>query len=44
VLPVWNKAGDLLGVFDIDSDQVNAFTKDDENELLALLETIFGSI
>lgn len=42
VLPVWNKAGDLLAVFDIDSDQPNAFTQSDAHELAAILASVFG--
>ena len=42
VLPVWNKAGDLLAVFDIDSDQPNAFTQSDADELAAILASVFG--
>ncbi len=41
VLPVWNKAGDLLGVLDIDSDQLAAFTKDDAAALRAILDHVF---
>ncbi|MEO1780101.1 MAG: GAF domain-containing protein, partial [Pseudomonadota bacterium] len=42
VLPVWNKAGDLLAVFDIDSDQPNAFTQADADDLAAILASVFG--
>lgn len=41
VLPVWNKAGDLIGVFDIDSDQPSAFTKEDADRLTAILAATF---
>ncbi|MGB0960512.1 MAG: GAF domain-containing protein [Halocynthiibacter sp.] len=44
VLPVWNKAGDLLGVFDIDSNQPDAFDETDAEEITTLLETVFSSI
>lgn len=37
VLPVWNKEGILLGVFDLDSDQTNAFTKDDADAIETIL-------
>ncbi|MEL0438971.1 GAF domain-containing protein [Phycobacter sp. K97] len=42
VLPVWNKAGDLIGVFDIDSDQPDAFTQEDADELGAILRQVFA--
>lgn len=41
VLPVWNGAGRLLGVFDIDSDIDAAFTVEDENWLAPLLAQVF---
>ena len=41
VLPVWNGAGRLLGVLDIDSDTPAAFTKADEDWLVPLLAEIF---
>jgi L-methionine (R)-S-oxide reductase len=41
VLPVWNKAGVLLGVFDIDSDQVDAFDQADAEALGAILAAVF---
>jgi GAF domain-containing protein len=41
VLPVWNKAGDLIGVFDIDSDQPSAFTKEDADQLTKILAATF---
>ena len=41
-LPVWNKAGDLIGVFDIDSDQPDAFTQEDADELGAILRQVFA--
>ncbi len=41
VLPVWDGAGTLLGVFDIDSDRPAAFTADDEENLQAILDTVF---
>ena len=43
VLPVWNGAGDLLGVFDIDSDQPNAFTQADADALAAILKDSFAA-
>jgi GAF domain-containing protein len=42
VLPVWNDAGTLLGVFDIDSDTPAAFTKADEDALVPLLAQVFA--
>lgn len=42
VLPVRNKAGVLLGVFDIDSNQPAAFTRDDATRLQAMLDTAFA--
>lgn len=41
VLPVWNGAGRLLGVLDLDSDTPAAFTAADEAFLVPLLKTIF---
>ena len=41
VLPVWNGAGRLLGVLDIDSDTPAAFTKADEDWLVTLLAEVF---
>lgn len=43
VLPVWNGAGELLGVFDIDSDQPNAFTQADADALSAILKDSFAA-
>ena len=42
VLPVFNGAGDLIGVFDIDSNQPDAFTEEDAVELSAILAAVFG--
>jgi GAF domain-containing protein len=41
VLPVWNKNGELLGVFDLDSDQPNAFTQVDADAMAAILSNTF---
>ncbi|WP_294226112.1 GAF domain-containing protein [uncultured Shimia sp.] len=41
VLPVWNGAGDLLGVFDIDSDQPDAFTLEDADQMALILAAAF---
>ncbi|MEO0745545.1 MAG: GAF domain-containing protein [Pseudomonadota bacterium] len=42
VLPVWNAGGDLMAVFDIDSDQPDAFTTRDADELTAILASVFA--
>ena len=42
VLPVRNAAGDLLGVFDIDSDQPDAFTATDADFFEQLLAKVFA--
>lgn len=42
VLPVWNGKGDLIGVFDIDSDQPGAFTQEDADQMAAILQQVFG--
>lgn len=42
VLPVWNKAGELIAVLDIDSDQPDAFTEDDATQLAAILAATFA--
>lgn len=44
VLPVFNGAGALIGVFDIDSDQPDAFTQEDARELAAILKHTFGVV
>ena len=44
VLPVLNRAGDLLGVLDIDSDQVDAFTETDAKGLEDILGLVFGRL
>lgn len=41
VLPVWNGAGRLLGVLDLDSDTPAAFTRADEDWLVPLLAQVF---
>jgi L-methionine (R)-S-oxide reductase len=41
VLPVRNGAGELIGVFDIDSDRPAAFTEGDARELDAILAMVF---
>jgi GAF domain-containing protein len=42
VLPVRNAAGELIGVFDIDSDQPDAFTEEDSRQLDAILASVFA--
>ncbi|MDE3027042.1 MAG: GAF domain-containing protein [Paracoccaceae bacterium] len=42
VLPVWNAKGELLGVFDIDSDQPAAFTDTDATALASILAETFA--
>ncbi len=41
VLPVWNGKGELLGVFDIDSDQPDAFSQKDADQMAAILAATF---
>jgi L-methionine (R)-S-oxide reductase len=43
VIPVWNGAGVLLGVLDLDSDTPAAFTAADEAALVPLLAQVFYS-
>ncbi|WP_147126384.1 GAF domain-containing protein [Shimia ponticola] len=42
VIPVRNATGTLLGVFDIDSDQLGAFTREDADRLQSLLDQVFA--
>ena len=42
VLPVLDGAGALIAVFDIDSDQPDAFTQKDASEIEAILTSVFG--
>ncbi|MCA2011693.1 GAF domain-containing protein [Cereibacter sphaeroides] len=44
VLPVFNGAGALIGVFDLDSDQPDAFTEEDARELSAILKETFAGV
>ena len=44
VLPVFNGAGALIGVFDLDSDQPDAFTEEDARALAAILEETFAGV
>lgn len=43
VLPVWNGAGQLIGVFDLDSDQPDAFTQEDADQLAVILSASFAN-
>lgn len=42
VLPVRDKSGLVVGVFDIDSNQPDAFSEDDAAELSAILQMVFA--
>jgi GAF domain-containing protein len=42
VLPVRNAQGDVIAVFDIDSDLPDAFTQTDADELGAILDRVFA--
>lgn len=42
VLPVHNAAGDVIAVFDIDSDQPNAFNEQDARQLSGILSSVFA--
>lgn len=44
VLPVFGKAGRLIGVFDIDSNQPDAFTEQDGAALAGILGSVFGRL
>jgi GAF domain-containing protein len=44
VLPIWNGAGVLLGVFDIDSNQPAAFTPEDAAQLTVILIKAFSQV
>lgn len=43
VLPVRNAAGELIAVFDIDSDRPDAFSEEDATTLSGILDAVFGS-
>lgn len=43
VLPVRNRAGQVIAVFDIDSDQPDAFTREDADQLDRILGDIFSA-
>ena len=42
VLPVFDASGKVIAVFDIDSDDPDAFTQQDANALAAILKAVFG--
>ena len=42
VLPVFDRAGDVIGVFDIDSNLPDAFTQNDADALTAILSSVFA--
>lgn len=44
VLPVWNSAGKLIAVFDIDSDRPDAFGQADADGLAAVLAETFARL
>ena len=44
VLPVFNAAGGLLGVFDIDSNLPDAFTQTDADALADILKSTFAAV
>ena len=44
VLPVFDGNNELIAVFDIDSDQPDAFTEEDARELAAILKTTFAAV
>ncbi|WP_299305088.1 GAF domain-containing protein [uncultured Litoreibacter sp.] len=44
VLPVFNGQGDLIAVFDIDSDQPDAFTDEDATKMAEILASVFGRL
>jgi len=44
VLPVWNGAEELIAVFDIDSDQADAFDDEDAAHLGRILGDVFGRL
>ncbi len=44
VIPVKDGNGNLIAVFDIDSDQPDAFSEEDANELASILDGVFQRI
>ena len=41
VLPVFDAAGQVIAVLDIDSDRPDAFTQEDADALQAILDSVF---
>lgn len=44
VLPVWDGDQNLIAVFDIDSDQSNAFVQEDADRLTEILKNVFSTV
>ena len=44
VLPVWDKSRELIGVFDIDSDLLDAFTQEDADQMAQILRDVFSQV
>ena len=44
VLPVWDGKGELIAVFDLDSDQPDAFDQRDADSLTEILRSIFAVV
>ena len=44
VLPVFNGVGLLIAVFDIDSDQLDAFTVEDATQMASILKVVFKAV
>ncbi len=42
VLPVWGAGGDVIAVFDIDSDRPDAFSQTDADRMAAILASVFS--
>lgn len=44
VVPVFGRAGRLIGVLDIDSDRPDAFTQEDQRALEGMMRNVFGTL
>jgi GAF domain-containing protein len=44
VVPVWRRANDLIGVFDVDSTQLSSFNEIDKANLEAIMQDMFYKI
>jgi len=44
VLPVRNRAGEIIAVLDINSDRPGAFTQQDADHLARILSEVFGRV